>query len=690
MKKTFDDEIALLKKHIEKQRAEISQLKTIIDDLPGDVYWKHFADEKLIYSGMNYTGVESLQKMGFKWRKEDILGKSDGHLFDRETAQVFLENDLAVIHNGIAQTKEETAILPSGKKITQLSTKRPLFDKQGKIVGISGVSINISGLKEAQHALQIALEKAEIANQAKTEFLENMRHDLRTPLTGIVGCAHLIKMQSDDPKKVSEYVDDLVASSDALTEFLNKILESIAAASGEIPLLRKDFNLKEVLEQIIRLNQSQATVKGLELSLDYGKNIPVLRGDAFRAQRILLELVTNALKYTDHGAIKVSARLAKKKKHEVIIEFRVQDTGMGIPKDKHNDIYTRFTRLIPSAQGMYPGTGLGLSVIKQFIQDLNGEIHVNSEVGQGTTFICLIPFQKSSLDKKARVDATNFKGNVVPANKTRTYQATHVKHIVASGSRVLVVEDNTIAAKVARNVLTTLGCEVDVAIDGRTALAKAEANSYDLILMDVGLPDADGCEVTRQIRLKPRKNSSIPIIGLTAHIAAEKKQHCLANGMNAVYTKPLTSEKLVEILKVFIPLQNPAHVLQEQSAAIFKLEAVLDLEQAEKLVGNKRFVKECLVLLIKGLTEDVQRLKHHHKAHDWLSIKNLAHKWQGGASYCGANRLIQACQQLDSALGNEPVETEKVELLYQHLLQVIKATQDAVNLALANNRYAKR
>ncbi|MDQ8040058.1 MAG: PAS domain-containing protein, partial [Rickettsiella sp.] len=196
----IDIETAKLKKIIEHQKEEITQLKTIIDDLPGDVYWKRCVNKKLIYSGMNRTGTESLHKMGFRWKKSDILGKTDDNLFDEETATTFIKNDWEVIQSGMVRTKEETAILPSGKKIIQLSTKRPLFDKHGTIIGIAGVSIDITQLKETQSALTIALNKAEAANQAKTEFLENMRHDIRTPLSGIVGCAQLIQMQAHDPK----------------------------------------------------------------------------------------------------------------------------------------------------------------------------------------------------------------------------------------------------------------------------------------------------------------------------------------------------------------------------------------------------------------------------------------------------------------------------------------------------------
>ncbi|TLY47018.1 MAG: hybrid sensor histidine kinase/response regulator, partial [Gammaproteobacteria bacterium] len=211
-------------------------------------------------------------------------------LFDKETADIFIRNDWAVIHEGVARTKEESAILPSGKKIIQLSTKRPLLDKEGHTIGIAGVSIDITELKETQSALQIALDKAKAASYAKTEFLENMRHDIRTPLSGIVGCARIIQSQPNDPETVSEYAEDLVQSSESLLNFLNRILEGIKVATGEMPLLKKKFDFKKSIQAIIDLNKSLAAKKNLVLTLEVDEEIPpYLIGDPVRLQRIILE-----------------------------------------------------------------------------------------------------------------------------------------------------------------------------------------------------------------------------------------------------------------------------------------------------------------------------------------------------------------------------------------------------------------
>jgi two-component system, OmpR family, aerobic respiration control sensor histidine kinase ArcB len=272
----------------------------------------------------------------------------------------------------------------------------------------------------------------------------------------------------------------------------------------------------------------------------------------------------------------------------------------------------------------------------------------------------------------------------ISINKQRVTKDSPVSEAVSSnGSRILVVEDQTIAARVAQSVLLELDCQVDIAPDGKTALERIEKQHYDLVLMDVGLPDSDGCEVTRRIRLKQQqRNSSVPIVGLTAHIEAEKKQSCLSNGMNAVYSKPLTAEKAVEILNVFVPRQTPSQTTIQSPTDVLQDFALIDVDRAIQLIGSKKFANETWDLLVSSLTEELAILKQYHQASDWLAIKALAHKWRGGASYCGANRLGQACQRLEAALQAESLEA--AEKHYQQLLQVAEATKEAAKTAIAS------
>lgn len=650
-------------------------LENIVEQIPYFIFWK---DTQSVYLGCNQKFANLVNKKS----PQDVIGETDFTLaWGKGESELFRYGDQEALKGNPKIDEEEVLIRPDGSRLIMLVNKLPMHDKHGNCIGILGTSVDITERKKLEQNLRDAKEKAEVASRAKTAFLENMRHDIRTPLTGIVGCAHLIQMQSRNPRKVSEYADDLVESSDALMDFLNRVLESITVASGEIPLLKQRFDLHEILKQPLRLNRSQAKVKGLDLILDYDSHIPVLIGDPIRVQKIILELLTNALKYTDKGQIKVSARLIKNEKREVIIELRVSDSGMGIPKEKQHEIYKPFTRLTPSAEGIYSGTGMGLSVVKQFIDDLSGEIHLESEVGKGATFICLIPFQESLLneqtDKLHHNALAAFDGDCV-SNQKVMEKVVASKYITTKQNSVLLVEDNEIAARVAKNVLSEQGCQVDIATDGKMALKKLEKNTYHLVLMDVGLPGEDGCEVTRQIRVKQaKKNLWVPIIGITAHIAVEKRQRCLANGMNAVYNKPLTIEKLEEILNAFAPVEHLLPNKPKSSIDALQSIPLFDFERAIKLVGHQKFITECLSLLIKELNEDLPRVKQEYKAKNWRAMKDRIHKWKGGASYCGATRLMTICQQLYLALENQPVTVTSVTMLYQQLLQVVAQTQQA-------------
>ena len=364
------------------KNVELKFIKQVLRLIPVNFFLK---DKNGYCLGCNYQQLQGLQLKTL----EEYIGKTDKELYSEKIAACIMQNDREVMENRQEKTFEEVGVNAFGEEAIYLSKKSPLYDEFGQVVGLVGVGIDITERKKTEEYLKIAKE---------TEFLQNVCHDIRTPLAGIVSCARLIQEQLDNSKKATEYIDKLVQSGDTLLVFLNNILENIAVSGDNIALLKKRFSLKEILEKIIYLNRSQATVKKLVLNLNYDEGIPShLIGDPIRVQRIFLELLSNALKFTDKGQIKISARLIKNKKREVIIELRVSDTGIGIPRDKHNDIYTRFKR----SQGVYPEVELGLSMVKKFIDDLSGEIYIESEPQQGTTFICVIPFQKSLLMDKS-------------------------------------------------------------------------------------------------------------------------------------------------------------------------------------------------------------------------------------------------------------------------------------------------
>ncbi len=687
---------------IEEQQNKINQLdtenfqlKNLIDNLPGDIYWK---DKEGVWSGVNKRGAQSLLQIGFIRDRSDVIGKSDYQLFSKETADEYRKNDLEVMNLKTEMTREEINLLPNGEKIIQLSTKRPLWDKEGNVVGVVGNTIDISYLKKIEAELKTAIDKAEAASQAKTEFLENMRHDIRTPLTGIVGFADLLKMESDNPH-IKEYSENLVASSHALLDLLDEVLEAIRVSSGEIPKLKKKFSLEKTLNQVIELNRARSLEKKLSLTLNIDKSIPqYVIGDKVRLHRVTLELVANALNFTDTGFVTLSATLAKKDEGKLVLKLIVEDSGIGIPKDKQQEIYVQFKRLTPSYQGIYKGAGLGLSVVKQFIDELGGEIYVDSEVRCGTTFTCLIPLQEPLLDDATGIDSEM--EHLIDKPLETTY-AQEIKPVAESKHchtfRVLIVEDNPIAQTVAKAILNQLHCDTDLADTGKKAVELWKKGQYDLIFMDIGLPDMDGYEVTHQIRLyELTQKTHSPIIALTAHAGDENKQRCIEAGMNAVLTKPLTAQSCTDILDAFIPGYHQQNDTAQEVAYRSELPKhdeslldltpypVLDIEEGIKATGTIETLSQMLHFMVQdSLLPDVQLMKQAHDAMDWDKTQQIAHKIKGGAVYVGTVKIKMACQYLERYWKSG--QRELLESLYQQTLRVIDESIQAITLWLKSH-----
>lgn len=655
-------------------------LENIIANMPGHVYWK---DKNGVYQGCNDSQANSL---GFKYGHE-IIGKTDFELpWGENIATKFRENDKHIMQTGKTLIIEEQSIV-DGKNSTVLSHKSPMKDENGEITGVLGISINITVQKKIESDLKSAKEAAEAANKAKTEFLENMRHDIRTPLSGIIGFAELIKSEAPN-HNLTEYAENLTASSYALLDLMNEVLEAIRVNSGEIAIVKRKFSLKDTLQHVINLNKAKACSKRLDLQFNYDKNLPkYLLGDNIRIHRIANELIANALNFTDVGNATLTAALAKVNDSKIILKLTVQDTGIGIIPDKQEEIFYQFKRLTPSYKGIYKGAGLGLAIIKQFIDDLQAEIYVNSTPRKGSTFTCIIPLQVSLLDDNEGVDNTFVSQNDIPSTNVLQHKEYAKKNTSKSvyNHNILVVEDNSIAQKIAQSLLKQMDCHVDLAENGHKGLELWKNNQYDLIFMDIGLPDIDGYEVTHHIRIQELTNKNhIPIIALTAHTGEDNKQRCIEAGMNAVLTKPLTIKKCNDILGSFIAstkkesAQSPNPYkddLPETKEELFDLTKfpLLDIEDGIKTTGSKEMLNQMLKLMLSdSLKNDVAKMIVAHDNKDWENTQKIAHKIKGGLVYVGTIRAKMACQYFERywKIG----EIDLLEELYQQAITTIDDT----------------
>ena len=339
----------------------------------------------------------------------NIIGK---HMLDF-ISDIVWENTKKVIETGNDIIIEEIYEDKEGNKNYFLSIKSAVKSKEGQVLGIVIIAIDITDRKLMEFELEESKKAAQLADKAKTEFLSNMRHDFRTPFSGIIGTAEILESKEKDPIK-KQYLRDIIESSESLLNHLNEILDYVKIDSGSIEVTKKQFDIQEVLDDVYQMMLPTAKNKKLNLKFIIDKDIPrYLIGDISRLQRILMNLIANSIKFTEKGYIYLSVDCPEKEKSDkkCTLRFMIEDTGIGIPEEEKEAIFDKFYRISPSYNGIYNGSGLGLNIVKQFLEEIDGHYEMHSKVGEGTTFKIWIPYTIPSLENivSSYVNETTYK-----------------------------------------------------------------------------------------------------------------------------------------------------------------------------------------------------------------------------------------------------------------------------------------
>jgi two-component system, OmpR family, aerobic respiration control sensor histidine kinase ArcB len=363
-------------------------LSYIITKVPGFVFWKD-ADLKLKGCNDNFAQQVGLNK------PEEIVGLTDHHLpWDKKQTQKFIQDDQEILRTGIPKTNiEEKQRQLDGKDLFLLTSKVPLYEGD-KISGVLGIYVDITAFKEAELALRREKDKAEAANRLKSDFILNMQHDIRTPISGIYGMTELLANNQRVPSDIRSDLAEVTQAAKELLDYCNDILDFAHVEYGSRPVIQQPFSLKELTDSILKMQIPAAKLKKIHLSLRYGKSTPdVLLGDAYRIKRVLINLISNAIKFTAQGHVKIhiQAEKSSRTQRESVIRFTIRDSGIGIPAEKIEWIYEKFSKITPSNKGLYRGSGLGLRIVKQFVEEMGGDITVKSQLNLGTVFQLFLP-----------------------------------------------------------------------------------------------------------------------------------------------------------------------------------------------------------------------------------------------------------------------------------------------------------
>lgn len=397
-------------------------------------------------------------------------------------------------------------------------------------------------VREKIREVELEKERAEQSERVKEQFLANMSHEIRTPLNAILGMTRLL-LDKEPRHDQLKYLNSIKHASDNLLIIINDILDLSKIEAGKVNFEKIAFELKNELAAVVDTVKVNADDKGLNLFLNISDKLPnSIAGDPYRLNQILLNLTGNAIKFTEQGSVTIQAEISSETADLIQIKFSVIDTGIGIAKDKLDYIFDMFTQETSSTTRKFGGTGLGLAICKKLVELQGGTISVSSESGKGSIFSFTLPFEKVE--------------DVITANANA--QQTHQPARQLRDLRILLAEDNEFNQMVAVDTLESSipGSKVDVAKNGREAVDMVMANTYDLILMDIQMPEMDGHEATRTIRASTDANvNSIPIIAMTASVIKAEVDKCLESGMNEFVGKPFQVEELLDkIAKTISPL----------------------------------------------------------------------------------------------------------------------------------------
>jgi len=569
-------------------------------------------------------------------------------------------------------------------------------DGRGKVLGAVVVARDITQRKRIERELiearvfaELAATMAEVAKtkaegatrlaedamKAKQQFLSNMSHEIRTPMNAIIGFTKVV-LKTNLSAQQKEYLTAIKMSGDSLIVLINDILDLAKVDAGKMSFEQTPFKMALSIAAMLHLFHAKMEEKNIALVKEYDSNIPgVLIGDAVRLHQIFLNLISNAVKFTNEGKITVGVRLLSEDEENATIEFSVTDTGIGIAEEKLKNVFENFQQATSGTSRLYGGTGLGLAIVKQLVEGQGGKIIVKSEIDKGSTFSFILNFLKTNGEALLEVE-------LMELNK-------EIKNI-----NVLVVEDIALNQLLMKTLLDDFGFERDIAVNGKIAIEKLKANSYDIILMDLQMPEMNGFQATDYIR--NTMHSSIPIIALTADVTTVDLEKCKAVGMNDYIAKPVDERILYS--KMMTLIKKPVSETKKEEAQ----ESTNEQKTSKRCIdlGNlnqrtrrdPKLMMEMISLYLEQTPALIKAMKQSMKDRDWNGLHMAAHKMIPSFSIMGIHadfeNMAKKIQEYAIAQKQEEGMDEMVMQLENICNQACQELQDELK-ELKTQTYAE-
>lgn len=616
-----------------------SFLRSFLDASPDLVFYRNEDKE--------FSGCNRVMELLTGKSEKQLVHLKPADVYSPEAAAKVIETDEKVFRHNVSLTYEQWLDYPDGRKACFEIRKVPYYDRVGKRHGLMGFGRDITERKRYQDAL-------ERASRDKTTFISTISHELRTPLNGIVGLSRIL-LDTELTAEQEKYLKTIHVSAVTLGNIFNDIIDMDKMERRKVQLDNQPVDFTSFLADLENLSALQAQQKGLRFNLEPTLPLPhQVITDGTRLRQILWNLISNAVKFTQQGQVTVRVRYDEGD----MLHFEVEDSGIGIPQDELDKIFAMYYQVKDSHGGKpATGTGIGLAVSRRLAKNMGGDITVTSEQGKGSTFTLTIhaPSVAEEVD-----DAFDEDDMPLPA------------------LNVLLVEDIELNVIVARSVLEKLGNSVDVAMTGKAALEMFKPGEYDLVLLDIRLPDMTGLDISRELTKRYPREDLPPLVALTANVLKDKQEYLNA-GMDDVLSKPLSVPALTAMIKKFWDTQDDEEstVTTEENS---KSEALLDipmLEQYLELVGPK-LITDGLAVFEKMMPGYVSVLESNLTAQDKKGIVEEGHKIKGAAGSVGLRHLQQLGQQIQSPdlpawEDNVGEWIEEMKEEWRHDVEVLKA-----------------